>query len=219
VATRARRNLFGREHVLEDLKRRFDRGLQNIASIDQKLQSLLSSASLIFSLTSVIQVSQFIQSGHPFFVFMMALALLFYVLMLVTILWGLRVISADEDQYLQPISKEWNHLEGQYFDRSKYQVLEEEINSYLAAIADVEDLISRKRTNLTIAVGFFAAITLLIAVSIAVGASTLPSVSTSPTGAPTAFGTLISSPTLTSNINPPITSTPSITPSITSTPF
>ena len=217
MATSGSRGIHGRKHALEELKRRFDQGLQNIASIDQKLQSLLSSASLIFSLASVVQVSQIIQSGHLFFVITMALALLFYMLMLVTILWGLRIISADEDQYLQPIHNDWSVLEGQYFDKSEHEVLKGAINSYLAAIEYIEGLIPRKRTNLTAAIGFFAAITFLIAISISVGASSPNSAPTSPSSTLTAIVTPSIVLTPTPIISPTIT--PTVAPLLSPTPF
>jgi hypothetical protein len=164
------RKLYGQRYVLVEQRRIFDELSQDVSSLDQKLQSLLGSASLIISLAGVVQITQLLRSGGWVFGILMLVALVLYVSMVGVILYGLRATTIGYSHYIEPVDERWLSLRRRYFNKSEQLVLEQAIRDYLAVIKENETLIKRKMSNLEWAIRLFALIMIIIAISLFQGA-------------------------------------------------
>src|SRR3972149_5880322 len=118
--------LIGERMVLEELRRAFDQRLESNRALDGKLQSLLSSASLIVSLVGLVQITVLRQKAGGLFWCVLALVLLLYVAMFAVILWAMRPAT-----YKMPISRDWGELAQRYFGEAETDILQRIIADYL----------------------------------------------------------------------------------------
>lgn len=151
----------GKRMVLEEQRRAFDKVSEASNSLDQKLQSLLGSASLVVSLVGVLQLPTLKLSTGDFFWWVFVPALLLYISMVVTTILGLRPLK-----YLDPIDSNWDVLAARYFDESEDHVLEYLISDYLAFIEINRNLNQRKTRALNWAAWQFAALVVVIVTSL-----------------------------------------------------
>ena len=172
----------GKRAVLEQLHRSFDQKMVASNEIDGKLQSLLSSASLVVALLSLLQVTILRQQiGITATRAVLISAALLYAGMFGTIWWGIRPRT-----FYLPISHDWEELAQRYFDESEDTVLDRLIADYLEFGKKNDELISHKSRALRIAMTlFFLAVIVLLAIMALTLASTASTTLTSPILTPT----------------------------------
>ena len=96
----------GKRAVLEELRRSFDHKMAASDAIDDKLQSLLNSASLVVTLVSLLQVTILRQQiGNTATIAVLILVALLYVLMFFTIFRAM-----GPRAFKLPISRDWEEL-------------------------------------------------------------------------------------------------------------
>lgn len=165
--------LAGYRYALEEQRRHYDQITHTANALDQKFQSLLSSASLVISLAGVIQLGNLLQVKvwsvwTIILLVLMFLALVFYVSMVAVILYGLRSSSIGKDHYLEPTDRDWQTIKQRFKRVNEEQVLGYLIRNYLLVTKQNEELIQRKMNNLQWAIGLFVATVSITALSVIV---------------------------------------------------
>jgi hypothetical protein len=112
--------------VLEEQRRAFDSISNAAGTLDNKLQALLGSASLIISLLSTIQIATLRETaGWLFWLGLVVIAAL-YIWMVYIIIGGLKPL-----EYFTPIPNTWEQLTDEYFAVSENTALNQQISNYL----------------------------------------------------------------------------------------
>ena len=121
------RGLAAKRLVLDELRRSLGQQLNAADGLDSKLRQLLSSASLILSLVTVLQITTGIaQADWPYLTGLVAVLIL-YVALIVVILRGLRPMT-----YSLPIPSNWDEIEERFFALEEDAAIELLISNYLA---------------------------------------------------------------------------------------
>lgn len=168
------RDAVGYRHALDEQRRLFDHITDTTNALDQKFQSLLNAASLVISLASVVQIGNVIQVGAwtiwtVLLVVLMFIALVAYVCMVAIILYGMRSSSLGEDNYLEPVDRDWATIKQRYRRVVEERALGYTIRNYLLATRENEKLVRRKMQNLKWAIGLFVITVSVTALSVIVG--------------------------------------------------
>lgn len=132
--------------VLDELKAALLAQFSNADGMDGKLKQLLSSASLILSLVTTLQITTGIQRASPVYLAGLVIALLLYIALIVVIVLALRPII-----YYAPIPPDWEGIARHYFDKDESAALDLLISTYIEAL-DKNDLpLNRKARSVTAA--------------------------------------------------------------------
>lgn len=115
--------------VLAELRSTLSAQYSNADGLDSKLKQLLSSASLILSIVTTLQITTGIkQVGLPYLIGL-AVALLLYAILITFIMRALRPMT-----YYAPIPPKWDDIAKHYFGKDEDTALSQLISTYLDAL-------------------------------------------------------------------------------------
>ena len=147
--------------VLEEQRRAFDKVDASADSLDQKLQALFGSASLIISLVGTVQIAVLRAEAGLFFWGVMILAVLLYGTMVIVILVGLRPL-----EYYEPTYSNWDLLNERFFHQIESDAITQQIALYVDYIEANRALNQAKIRWLNIAAVLFAVILMMLLIAV-----------------------------------------------------
>jgi len=115
--------------VLDELRTTLSAQFDNADGLDSKLKQLLSSASLILSIVTTLQITTGIERIGTLYLIGLVVALVLYIALIVTIIRALRPMD-----YHAPIPSDWDEIAERYFGKDETEALDVLISTYLDAL-------------------------------------------------------------------------------------
>jgi len=152
--------------ILDELRTTLSIQFDNADGLDGKLKQLLSSASLILSLVTTLQITTGIeQIGWPYLIGLI-ITLAQYIVLIAIVVYGLRPIT-----YHAPIPPDWDEMANRYFGEDEDKVLSTLISTYIEALDKNDIPLARKARMFVRASILLVTIVITLAIIGAVGLS------------------------------------------------
>jgi hypothetical protein len=156
--------------ALDEQRRAFDKVDSSADALDQKLQALFGSASLIISLIGTLQIAILRDTAGVLFWVILGVVALLYSVMVIIILVGLQPL-----EYYEPTFSNWNTLDARLFHKPERDAVLLQIALYLDYIELNKEINNGKIAKIRWAAGLFGLILLILLVSMSVSFATAPS--------------------------------------------
>jgi len=152
--------------ILDELRTTLSAQFNNADGLDGKLKQLLSSASLILSIVTALQITTGIEQIGWFYLTVLVFALVLYAALVIVIVRGLRPMT-----YHSSIPTDWDEIADRYFGEDEDEALSTLISTYLDALDKNDIPINHKARMVTFASRLLVAIVLTLIILGIIGLS------------------------------------------------